>query len=417
MGVNTPANSVIIAGLLHPGPRGQAHPYSVAEYKNLVGRAGRLGYAARGTSYLLATSERDAHDYWARYVKGEPEDLVSRFFDQMTDVRSLIVRIIVAAGRVSRRGVTAERITGFLAESFGAYQAKRANEVWAWDQGSILDALADLKHHRLVETNAEGGYELTPLGRLAGETATEVQSIIRLVDCLGPLRDDEITDPTLIAAAQTTRELDQLTFPINGRSKHKEPQTWPSELRRQGVPSSVIRELGRDVQNETQATLRAKKAVGCILFISGKPMSEIETVLMQFDRNEDAAGPVRSTSARTCDLIAVAGRVAEILHPELQLGDRVPRLAFRLTHGIAGAAVNLARELNTGLLRGDYVRLVQAGMTSPGALEAADDAVLLACLDNDADKARAVRAAGVGMAERERRLNAAAAPIMGAYEA
>ena len=46
MGINTPASAVVIAGLEHPGQQ----PYSVAEYKNLVGRAGRLGYAERGTS-------------------------------------------------------------------------------------------------------------------------------------------------------------------------------------------------------------------------------------------------------------------------------------------------------------------------------------------------------------------------------
>jgi len=41
MGINTPADAVVIAGLEHPGNK----PYSIAEYKNIVGRAGRLGYA------------------------------------------------------------------------------------------------------------------------------------------------------------------------------------------------------------------------------------------------------------------------------------------------------------------------------------------------------------------------------------
>lgn len=49
MGVNTPAESVIIVGLNHPGNV----PYSVAEYKNMIGRAGRLGYSNTGTSYLF----------------------------------------------------------------------------------------------------------------------------------------------------------------------------------------------------------------------------------------------------------------------------------------------------------------------------------------------------------------------------
>ena len=57
MGVNTPAEAVIIAGLQHPGNK----PYSVADYKNMVGRAGRLGFADHGTSYLLALAPSEEH--------------------------------------------------------------------------------------------------------------------------------------------------------------------------------------------------------------------------------------------------------------------------------------------------------------------------------------------------------------------
>jgi helicase len=39
MGVNTPASAVVIVGLEHPSPEGPV-AYSVAEYKNIVGRAG-----------------------------------------------------------------------------------------------------------------------------------------------------------------------------------------------------------------------------------------------------------------------------------------------------------------------------------------------------------------------------------------
>ena len=54
MGVNTPASAVVVVELEHPGQKS----YSVAEYKNLAGRAGRLGYAERGQSFLLATDGR-----------------------------------------------------------------------------------------------------------------------------------------------------------------------------------------------------------------------------------------------------------------------------------------------------------------------------------------------------------------------
>jgi helicase len=60
-------------------------PYAVAEYKNPVGRAGRLGFIERGTSYLVAMSPREAQNSWVRYVTAAAADLESRFLDADTD--------------------------------------------------------------------------------------------------------------------------------------------------------------------------------------------------------------------------------------------------------------------------------------------------------------------------------------------
>ena len=87
---------------MHPGDE----PYSVAEYKNLVGRAGRLGYAEKGASYLLALASHTEYNFWSRYVTGSPEDLTSRFLDRDTAPCSLIVRVIVAATRTAKEGAT-----------------------------------------------------------------------------------------------------------------------------------------------------------------------------------------------------------------------------------------------------------------------------------------------------------------------
>ena len=141
MGVNTPASTVIIAGLEHPGEE----PYSVAEYKDLVGRAGRLGYAEKGTSYLLGLDPRTEHDFWNRYVTGSPEDLKSRFLDNVTDARSLIVRVLVAARRSAKENATGEEIVAFLEASFGAFQASRDQAGWQWNRRDLFAALADLK--------------------------------------------------------------------------------------------------------------------------------------------------------------------------------------------------------------------------------------------------------------------------------
>jgi helicase len=413
MGVNTPASSVIIAGLDHPGDE----PYSVAEYKNLVGRAGRLGYAEKGTSYLMALDARAEHDLWRRYVTASPEDLVSRFLDAGTDPRSLIIRVLVSAPR-SAEGVPSDDIVAFLESSFGAFLARRANTGWQWSRADLMAALADLERHRLVKANAAGAFELTDLGRLAGESAAEVGSIVALVDCLSGLRPDHITDPVLIAAAQTTVEVDQVLFPINKKSTQKEPQVWPNELRGQGVPGGVLGALRQGVADLVQATLRAKKAVACLLFVSGRPMNEIEGIVTQFGGGfGGAAGPIRSVSARTCDLVPVAARVAEILHPTLDLGDRVSRLAVRLTHGVPAAAVDLAKLGGADLLRGDYRRLAEARLCEPEQIEAATDGQILACVDMDRRKLALIRDLAKCIVERRAQVIKATTPILDAYVA
>ena len=73
MGVNTPASSVVIAGLTHP----DGSPYLDRQIRNLVGRAGPSGFTERGASYLVAMNTRDAQDFWHRYVTASPEDLES----------------------------------------------------------------------------------------------------------------------------------------------------------------------------------------------------------------------------------------------------------------------------------------------------------------------------------------------------
>jgi hypothetical protein len=239
--------------------------------------------------------------------------------------------LLVAARRAAGEGVSADDIIEFLEASFGAFQEMQRIGRWGWSRPDLMAALADLERHRLVEIGADSRYRLTALGRLAGESATEVASVIRLVDCLGPLASAQISDPVLITAVQTTHEVDQVLFPMNKRSTQKEPQTWSAELRRQGVPSHLFACLTRSASEPQQDTLRVKKAVACLLFVSGRAMNEIETLLTRFGGAFDgAAGPIRAVAARTCDLLPTAARIAELLHILINLGQRdEPSTSFR----------------------------------------------------------------------------------------
>lgn len=388
MGVNTPAEAVVIVGLEHPGQK----PYSVAEYKNLAGRAGRLGYSERGVSYLLAIGRHEEHSAWNRYVVAEPEDLRSRFVD--ADPASLLVRVLAAMQTYSPDGVPVDDLVGFLESSFGAFQRSLQRDRWEWDRSQLLTALNELERHGLVQRKDDETCQLAPLGRLAGEAGIEVRSIVRLVDCLRAVAPDQISDPTLLAAAQLTAELDQVYFPLNKRSKVKEPQSWFSELANQNIPRSVLNSLRRSVADDHQGTMRAKRAVACLHFITLRSMADIEAVLARHGGARGGmAGAVRSAADRTCDLLPAAARVAEILHPGLDLDARVSRLAARLQVGVPGDAAEVAATAGTALSRADYHRLVERTLSSPDAISRTADGPLLDCLGQDAEKLATLREA------------------------
>jgi helicase len=368
MGVNTPASAVIVVGLEHPGDQ----PYSVAEYKNMIGRAGRLGFNEEGESYLIAPLPALEQQLWQRYIRGVPEDLQSQLLGSETDVRSLILRVLATAGT---SGLKASEIVSFLEDSFGAFQQKARTPEWSWNENEILAGLADLAIHELVATDVGGRYQPTDLGRLAGETGTEVESIVRLVAAIRPLAPTSITDPALVTATQLTVELDELYFPINKRSKNKEPATWTRYLAR-FVPRGLFNALGLRARDRLTAILRAKKASACLLWMSAEPRSQIERVVLQHGGGFTAAGPIQSVASRTCDLLPVVARTAEILHPELDLEERTEGLMVCLELGLPADLAELGRAVGRSLARGDYLRLRAAGLGTVAAVADADSATL-----------------------------------------
>jgi helicase len=161
-----------------------------------------------------------------------------------------------------------------------------------------------------------------------------------------------------------------------------------------------------------------RKPVACLLFVSGRPMNEIEAVLTQFSgRSRDAAGPIRSVAARTCDLLPVAARIAEIMHPTLDLGDRVSRLAIRLTYGVPAPAVDLARFAGADLLRGDYCRLTAKALVGSEQIGSASDDQLLACLDKAIRKLEILRDAARRIAKHREQSTKPVIPVLEAYVA
>src|SRR5207245_357895 len=139
MGVNTPAWSVVIAGLDHPDS-----PYSVAEYKNMVGRAGRLGFTPKGKSFLVAAGAAEEHRLWNTYVLGQPEALVSRFSDQ--EPLSLVCRVLATAAASKTNGLSGQELVDFIQSTFAAHQGGSR-----FDSATIFSTIERLLEAGLVE--------------------------------------------------------------------------------------------------------------------------------------------------------------------------------------------------------------------------------------------------------------------------
>jgi hypothetical protein len=214
------------------------------------------------------------------------------------------------------------------------------------------------------------------------------------VSAIRPLQEAEITDPVLITVSQLTVELDNVLFPINRKSTEKEPQTWQRELQGQHIPRHVLDAVYRNVKDQPTATLRAKKAVSCLLWMTDKPLSEIEAAMTQFGGSTGgAAGAIRGVTSRTCDVLPVVADIAQILDTDLNLGDRIEKLLVRLEMGLPSGIAQLAKYTGSSLNRGDYQRLIRSGLFDLESIEKAGDEKLLECVDDSSVKLEEIRKA------------------------
>lgn len=79
IGMNMPVDVMILYDtIVHRGGGTPPEALTSQEYKNFVGRAGRLGQTNRmGESYVFATSKTDADKYWDSYVNCRTEEIES----------------------------------------------------------------------------------------------------------------------------------------------------------------------------------------------------------------------------------------------------------------------------------------------------------------------------------------------------
>src|SRR5207248_8235025 len=92
--------------------------FTVAEYKNMAGRAGRLGFNEKGKSFIYAETPMERRVLFNKYVRGQLERLHSSFNSQKID--TWLVRLLAQVNRIQRSDVLR-----LLANTYAGYLENR----------------------------------------------------------------------------------------------------------------------------------------------------------------------------------------------------------------------------------------------------------------------------------------------------
>jgi helicase len=352
-GINTPANSVVIC---ENEVRGETNrPYTVAEYKNMAGRAGRLGISAAGTSILLAETPIDRTRLFRQYVLGAPEPLTSSF--EVGEIDTWVIRLLAQIRRVRR-----EDVPTLLANTYGGFLASKRDPNWALATRATVERWIDRMLILKLLGAESDGVSLTPLGHACGSSSLSLASALRLVEILRSLNQGPISSFLLMGVVQSLPEADQNYTPM-AKKGNKEHAFASTAARRYGYTVTSV--FQRNTRSEFDYYARAKRASILADWIDGVPVDEIERTYTVNPFNKIEYGNVRSFADNTRFFLRSAASIAGVMFPGA-LAD-LDDLSKRLEVGLPSDALGLLA-IKLPLTRGEYLALYNDGVCSPADL-------------------------------------------------
>jgi helicase len=357
-GINTPASSVIIVESEFLGG-GQPTPYTVAGYKNMAGRAGRLGFSQEGKSILLADTRMDQDRLFRKYVQGTPERMVSSFDARHPE--TWLMRLLAQVKSVPRSEAFA-----LLANTYGGYLAARADANWRARFEPEVQALIDrMLQNGLVES-AGADIKLTMLGMACGQSPLQLNSALQLVEMIRALPVASVSPLTLMVICEALPEMDADYTPLQ-RGRRGEPARQAELAGRYGhqIAGLLQRRAGDDLTYHR----RCKRALVLGDWLDGLSMDDIEKAYTPNPFSRMAHGDIIGYADQARFFLQSALRIASIIWAGAAFSDAdAERLLNRLEIGIPEAALPLL-DLPMALTRGEYLALSNAGVSSVDAVK------------------------------------------------
>lgn len=345
-GVNTPASTVIIVENEFPGRERQ--PYTVAQYKNMAGRAGRLGFESEGKAILLADTAMERNQLFRQYVQGQPEAITSSFNPH--DPGTWVIRLLAQVREVPR-----EAVVDLIGNTYGGYLAALQNPTWRDQMIPTLERLLNrMIADGLIEQDGDN-LSLTILGRACGESPLTLESAMRFVELLRRVDPAEVTLESLLVLIECLPERDADYTPQNRRG---EPR-WQQEAHNR-FGFSVSQALRHRAESDVAFYGRCKRALIVSDWIAGEPISDIEARYSSNLFVRVGHGDIRGYADGSRFLLESAMRIAAIVMERTEDEVAVALLLTRLDLGLPAAAVPLSA-IGFPLNRGEMLALFRAG--------------------------------------------------------
>lgn len=366
-GVNLPATSVFIEAVKWDTDKrtGAAIevPISWAEYENISGRAGRLGYHEEfGRSILIAINQFQADLLWRSYVMGEQEQFSPA--PGQTGFADRVLNLVASKVCISR-----DELQGFFGLTYLGFQ-QRGKPTSLMPE--VEKALAALKSAQLVTIGEDGRLEATTLGEIAARKGIRAVTAARLAQFFEAARGRAVPEVELFYLLSLTEEGKKVHLPLSV-AEHR-GRMYESKISEQVHESGeepgadLGRLLNARMLPTTQEARSAKLALLLMGWSRGENLSGLE------GRYQCYAGTIMALTEEVSWLVDAAAEIAEVMGwtPSAQLAD----LAERVRLGVEPGCLELARAHVPGLSREDIKALVAAGFNSVAALHEASPEVL-----------------------------------------
>lgn len=361
-GINTPASTVVLAESEFIGEDGRQ--FTVAEYKNMAGRAGRLGFNETGKAIILADTPLERTQLFQRYVMGVPEDVKSSF--QQCDLPTWTLRLLSQV-----HGVRGDEISGLLINTFGGYSASRANPQWiALVERDVSTLIGRLLQASLAEREGDL-IHLTLLGRACGASSLSFESSLRLVELMEQFDAAKTPSFHMLALIQVLNEMDAVYTPVMKKGQSESVRAAEAAQR---FGQQSVQVLQRYCRCQFEFWARCKRAGLLYDWIEGTAVDVLEKrySTTPFGGAIGYGNIISIADATRFHLRSAHQIVSTLLPDQPDFLQELDEILLRLEFGLSPDTLPLIK-LRAPLTRGQYLALAAAGVRDAESLDALSD--------------------------------------------